>query len=100
VKFAIFIEAPAEQARTEFQNWFSVDFAPPIVASAPTMRGCVYRNVRDSPGRPSTRYRAPATWIFPLMPYSTVTAEVTTLPLSSPPCWTLSGSASPSAAPG
>jgi hypothetical protein len=52
MKFATFLEAPAGQARSEFQNWFAVDFVPRMVAAAPTMRRCVYRRVRDSPGTP------------------------------------------------
>jgi hypothetical protein len=28
MKFATFIEAPAGEARSEFQNWFAVDYVP------------------------------------------------------------------------
>jgi hypothetical protein len=52
MKFATFIEAPAEQSRDDFQNWLSVDFVQRLAASAPTMRGCVHRTVRESPGTP------------------------------------------------
>jgi hypothetical protein len=52
MKFATFIAAPAEQTCSEFQKWFAIDFLPRLVEAAPTMRGCVYRQVRDSPGTP------------------------------------------------
>lgn len=52
MKFATFLEAPVGRARSDFQNWFEVDFVPRMVSAAPTMRGCVYRRVRESPGTP------------------------------------------------
>jgi hypothetical protein len=52
MKFATFIEAPAEQSRDDFQNWLSADFLQRLAASAPTIRGCVQRTVRESPGTP------------------------------------------------
>jgi hypothetical protein len=50
MKFATFVEAPSGRSPANFQDWFSSVFLPYMAAAAPTMRGCVYRNVRDSPG--------------------------------------------------
>ena len=49
MKFATFIEAPAGDADA-LQHWIATDYVLQIAAAAPTLRGCVYRIGRPSPG--------------------------------------------------
>jgi len=50
MKFATFITGPTPAQRKEFQRWFVQDIVSQLRSSAPTLRGSVYREVRDSPG--------------------------------------------------
>lgn len=49
MKFATFIEAPAGEGDA-LRQWIADDYIRQIAAAAPTLRGCVYRLGRPSPG--------------------------------------------------
>jgi len=49
MKFATFIEAP-EGEREAIGQWIAHDYVPRLVTEASTLRGCVYRIGRPSPG--------------------------------------------------
>ena len=51
MKFATFIEAPAGGVEA-LQQWVATDYVPRIAAETRTLRGCVYRLARPSPGTP------------------------------------------------
>ena len=50
MKFATFITGPKQIAPEAFQQWFAQQVAPGLAASAPTIRGLVWRVTRESPG--------------------------------------------------
>lgn len=59
MKFASFLKGPPDQSRDVFQAWVRSDYRAALMRAAPTLRGCVSRDVRDVLGTPIDAITSP-----------------------------------------